>query len=574
MKSLLVYFFVGFTLSLCGQTFQSIQLVGLEDFPRLSSILPKFQRDKAPQQLKQLQWKIIESGYLSCRLDSTVLDTVSKSIRVAYFHLGDQYQWEYLTITERNKQLLQEIGFSEKQFVGRKIRPFEMMNLLTKILSYYENNGFPFAQVKFENIVVSGGNIRADLHINKGPLVGWGNIEIKGDDTVTPEIVKTILGLKEGDVFNQQLLNQISTRLKEIPYYDEIRPVEYEFLEGKCNVYVYVRSKNANSLNAILGILPSNSSKINITGDARVKLVNTLNKAEKIDVNWRKLMPLTQNLNVNFNYPFWFKSHFGSDIRFDLYKKDTSFIDLNIAAGVSFFSSSKLQLLGYINSRRSDIISTALFQNLNVLPNFADVSTLTYGFSMDWNGLDYKYNPRRGTQLQVNIAAGTKNIRKNAALPEAIYDDVLLSSTLVRGELRIEQYFPLAKRSAIKLGMNSGGIMNDALFENELFRIGGIRTIRGFDEELFFASAYAIGTIEYRFLLEENSTLFTFVEYGGYEQNTKKSYQRNNLYSAGLGISFETKPGIFSLSYALGAVQGQPLLVRTAKIHFGFVNYF
>jgi outer membrane protein assembly factor BamA len=574
MKWLVKCFWMVYSLTLVGQQYQGVDIIGLEEYPKLSTILPKFQREKLPQQLKQLQWKIIENGYLSCRLDSTAQDTVTKSIHTAYFYLGEQYNWQRLIINETTKQLVSEIGFSDKQYVNRNIQPTELSRLLLKILTYYENNGFPFVQLKFDNIKVDNGRLSAEIDIDKGPLIGWGKIEIKGDDAVTPEIVKTILGLKEGDVFNQQVLNEISTRLKEIPYYEEIRPAEYEFLEGKCDVYVYVRSKNANSLNAIIGVLPSSTSKINITGDARVKLMNTLNKAEKIDVNWRKLMPLTQNLMVNFNYPFWFKSHFGSDIRFDLYKKDTSFIDLNISAGISYFVNSKLQLSGYINSRRSDIISTSLFQNINILPNFADVSTLTYGFTLDWNKLDYKYNPRSGWLAQSNLAVGTKTIRKNTALPESVYDNVLLSSSLVRGEIRIEQFLPMGKRSTLKIGANGGGILNDALFENELFRIGGIRTIRGFDEELFYASSFAIATIEYRFLLEENSALFAFVEGGGYEQNTRTYYIRNNLYSGGLGISFETKPGIFSLSYALGALQGQPVLIRTAKIHFGFVNYF
>ena len=51
-------------------------------------------------------------------------------------------------------------------------------------------------------------------------------------------------------------------------------------------------------------------------------------------------------------------------------------------------------------------------------------------------------------------------------------------------------------------------------------------------------------------------------------------YRRDNPFSGGIGINFETKPGIFSISYALGAQENNPILFKTAKIHFGFVNYF
>jgi outer membrane protein assembly factor BamA len=562
------------TKTVLSQQFHGVNIIGLEEYPKLGTVMPKFQADKIPAQLRQLQTRLIESGYLSCSLDSVVTDSVTKKISSAYFYLGQRFVWEQLTLSESSKQLISETGYNDKLYVNRTISPGELTYLMTSILSYYENNGFPFVQLKLDNLSGQEGRLIGDILINKGPSVVWGKIEIKGDERVSSDIVKTIVGLREGELFSQEVLNEISIRLKETPYYEEIRASEYEFLEGKCNVYIYIRSKNANSLNAVVGVLPSGTNKINITGDARIKLLNVLNKAEKIDINWRKLMPLTQNLMVNFNYPFWFKSQFGSDIRFDLYKKDTSFIDLNLSAGISYFANNQFQLTGYVNSRRSDIISTVPFQNISVLPNFADVSSTTYGVLIHWTDLDYKFNPRKGIQLMTNISAGSKNIRKNASLPESIYDGISLNSSLVRGDLFVAQFVPLAKRSTLKFGLNGGGILNDVLFENELYRLGGLRTIRGFDEELIFASAYAIGTVEYRFLLEENSALFGFAEYGRFEQNTRTTYIQNALYSLGVGINFETKPGIFSLSYALGTIQNQPLLIRSAKIHFGFVNYF
>ena len=47
--------------------------------------------------------------------------------------------------------------------------------------------------------------------------------------------------------------------------------------------------------------------------------------------------------------------------------------------------------------------------------------------------------------------------------------------------------------------------IGETMFQNELFRIGGLKTLRGFDEESIFASVYSIFTLEYRFILEQNS---------------------------------------------------------------------
>jgi hypothetical protein len=44
--------------------------------------------------------------------------------------------------------------------------------------------------------------------------------------------------------------------------------------------------------------------------------------------------------------------------------------------------------------------------------------------------------------------------------------------------------------------------------------------------------------------------------------------------SFGAGISFETKAGIFNLTYALGKQLNNPIILRAAKIHFGIVSLF
>ena len=99
-------------------------------------------------------------------------------------------------------------------------------------------------------------------------------------------------------------------------------------------------------------------------------------------------------------------------------------------------------------------------------------------------------------------------------------------------------------------------------------------TLRGFDEESINASSYAIGTIEFRYLLEQNSYTYLFIDGGYYENKSIEEYKSDTPFGFGLGISFETKAGIFSLNYALGYQENELAPIRAAKIHFGFVNFF
>ncbi|MBL4667825.1 MAG: BamA/TamA family outer membrane protein, partial [Flavobacteriales bacterium] len=140
--------------------------------------------------------------------------------------------------------------------------------------------------------------------------------------------------------------------------------------------------------------------------------------------------------------------------------------------------------------------------------------------------------------------------------------------------LNIDYYIPITKRSVIKLSSKNGYIFNENLFDNELLRIGGLLTLRGFDEESIFASLYTIETLEYRYILEQNSYLFLFIDGAYYENDGIDKFISDRPFGFGAGMSFETKAGIFSISYAIGKQFDNPIVFRSAKIHFGFVNFF
>ncbi|PHX73968.1 MAG: hypothetical protein CK547_05695 [Chitinophagaceae bacterium] len=115
---------------------------------------------------------------------------------------------------------------------------------------------------------------------------------------------------------------------------------------------------------------------------------------------------------------------------------------------------------------------------------------------------------------------------------------------------------------------------SDKIFTNELFQLGGIKTLRGFDEESIYASRFLIATLEYRFLIGPSSYLFSFIDAAQTARKIYRAAYNAKYVGAGLGISFETKSGIFSLAYAVGKQPEKALNFKQAKIHFGFVSLF
>jgi hemolysin activation/secretion protein len=186
----------------------------------------------------------------------------------------------------------------------------------------------------------------------------------------------------------------------------------------------------------------------------------------------------------------------------------------------------------------------------------------------------------------INTSAGTKKINKNASIVKlhddsdpafdfnSLYDTVNLNAYQFRIKLGVAHFFRLTRASTLKTAINGGWFQSPSIFRNELFQIGGYRLLRGFDEESIFASRYAVGTVEYRYLLGQNSFMFAFTDLG-WAKNTIPSVNMSNTFlGVGLGMAFETKAGIFNISYAAGKRDDTKFNLRQSKIHLGYVNYF
>src|SRR6185369_9819639 len=111
-------------------------------------------------------------------------------------------------------------------------------------------------------------------------------------------------------------------------------------------------------------------------------------------------------------------------------------------------------------------------------------------------------------------------------------------------------------------------------FRNELFQVGGYKLLRGFDEESQYLSQFLIGTIEYHYLVGQNSFFYVLAD-GGYGKNTSQNNRVSyGYFGTGLGLAFETKAGIFNIAWAVGKRNDGAFNLRQSKIHLGFVNYF
>jgi outer membrane protein assembly factor BamA len=509
--------------------------------------------------------KLNADGYLEA-----VYDTVSSGTLkyVATIKRGDQFKWGNVEL-KGNAHMI-----GPKQ--GKSINQYALQNLAEKNLVYLENRGYPFASVNFDSVSVSDGKINGKMQVEKGHFYKIDSLIIKGGVKIPKIYLQRYLGIKPGMAYNEALIKEIDKRLKEISFLAPVKPSEVLFTQNQSMVYVYLKKRNASSFNGIVGILPdTRTGKTTITGDARINLKNALGKAETIDFNWRKIANKTQDLKINITVPFLFSSPVGTDLYFKLFKRDTSFLELNRTIGLTWQMSRGNFFRVFYNRYNSDILAKTIYTStVEAGLQNADVGIDQYGIGFRFEKLDYRLNPRKGIAVTTDVSAGIKELKPNAVNDATLYASEQLKTEYYTGHLTFESYLPIGKMFAFKLANQSRFILNQKIYKNELMRLGGIKNLRGFDEESILTSAFSVFTGEFRFVFEENSTLFAFFDQAWYENSAAGSYVNDMPFGFGTGINFQVKTGVFTFTWALGKQLDNPILVKNSKLHFGFINYF
>jgi len=534
--------------------------------------------------LKDILGDLRGKGYLAASVDSLVFDSISAE---AWIYGGPRFEWGRLSMDSVDGKILRKARVRQRSFTGKPVKYSRLAIAQEKILKWYENNGYPFAGIYINNIGFSGvekfspensGNLEmsGDLMVESNGLFLIDTIHTKGEMKIDRNYVERLTGLESGDVYRQNRISEISDRIRETPFLEEIKPAELEFFEEAVDVYTYLQKARANQFNGIIGVFPNHeeTGKLFVTGDLHLYLVNSFGKGESFRFAWKALQPLTQELDVAVDWPYVFKSPVGVGFNFSLLKQDTSWLTVNPVIDLKFFLGGNNYFNVFYELFSSSLISTSGMENIQNLPPQADITSNLYGLGIEFRNLDYIFNPRQGWDVQGRLGIGSRKIRKNPGLPENIYESIELSSTKVKGQAEISFYQSLGNRFTLHLGNRTGYLLTENLFENELFRLGGIHSLRGVEENSIFASFYSLGTLETRFIFEQNSNFFLFFEGGYYEKDLAEEFSADFPFGFGAGISLSTRAGVFSLVYAIGKQFDNPINIGEAKIHIGYLNRF
>lgn len=542
-------------------------------------------RTQAVEYIDRLPQRLMGSGHFAASVDSVQYAAYGA---VVWLYPGPVFTWSRLGADPVAAEWLKRMGIDPTQVTG-SISPD---SLRQQLLDFMADRGYPFASVTWDSLTITDTKMEGRLQLEQGPFYKLDSIVQQGKRLFRKNFLYNYLQLRPGMPYHHTWLSRADERLVQLPYVQLRRPSSVDMLGTGCLLSVDLESRKSNIFNVLLGVMPISSqvpgSGVMITGDAQILLRNALGNGETIGAVWQQLQYKSPRIQLQYEQPYVWNGRTGLQFQFDMFRKDSQFVQVQARLAVPY-QISRYQLVRVMyqwHQNNVGFYDTAWIKTNRRLPDIADFTAAGLGMEWEYNRTNNINAPVSGTYAQVQLTASRKIIRRSSqvsALADPLtpgsdfgylYDRLNLNTYQLRWRGRLDHYFPVGSRQVVKAAFQGGWIQSGNYLRNELFQVGGFKTLRGFDEESIFCRAFGVVTAEWRYLTGDNSYFFAFTD-GGWTNYRDEARRFSHTYmGAGAGLSIETGNARINISWAIGKRNDLPLEWRQSKIHIGFVNYF
>jgi outer membrane protein assembly factor BamA len=529
----------------------------------------------ALREVRELIVALQGEAYLTASADEMRWTRDTVQVRL---YVGEKFRWARLRNGNLGDALLTRAGYRERFFRNQPWVPADWAQLQERVLTEAENQGFPFATIGLDSVQLTGHDIAGRVVLKRGPLIVFDSLQILGTTKTKKLFITKYLQINPNQPFNQQRVAAAAQLLRQLPYVRLKAEPEVRFSRGRARVYLLLDERPSNQFDAIIGIIPNTGagqSGVTFTGDVTINLRNIKGGGKGAGLQFRKTDAISQVLDVQYLHPSFFGTPLELSGTFNLYRQNYAFLTIRPRVEVSYPTARAGRISFFFEQRSSRLLDTTL-SKMTTLPANIDSRFNSYGLAYNWNGLDDLYFPHRGYLVTAQGAAGTKVISKNSELPDNLYANIPLRTSQYSFGLRLERYAPVGRNGVLLLRLRGESLVNERLFQNDLFRVGGLNSLRGFAENQFYASTYAIATAEFRQFTGADSYVFLFADQA-YLKNDVPTARYDDLPTGlGAGLSFRTPAGLFQFVYSVGQSKqfNQSFALGNSKVHFGLTSRF
>ena len=450
-------------------------------------------------------------------------------------------------------------GKDAKIIEGKKhysIKINELESFLTRSSKDIANKGYPFNKVQLNNIKdFDSTNLYASINIELNDKRKSDKVIIKGYENFPKAFLKHYLKYSNKDDFNFDVIKKKSEEINKLGFVSQIKDPEILFKKDSTIIYLYLEKVKNNSFDGFIGFATNEENeKLEINGYMDIRLHNTLNYGEKINVNYRSTSDNNRFLKTNITTPYIFNTALGLELDLNLTKKDSTYIKDEQSVGLNFLIKNKHNLSFHLST-------------LNSTSSLETTNELIKDYKSNFKKIKYDFK-----KVNINNKLIPVKFLTSIELSTGKRKDNLETKTQNRYFTKIFNNFNITKSSSVYLNLEAYGLNSSNYYLNEMLLFGGINSIRGFEENSIATNKLFLINTEYRIKLNNDIYINTILDTAYYE-NTLANI-RDNIYGVGFGLNINTNSGVFRLNYANGIKKGQDIDLKLSKIHVSFSNIF
>lgn len=489
----------------------------------------------------------LNKGYLETRIDT--LEQLGNTYK-ASLHIGDKYKWGRFAVSVDS-----DGSFFKKTFLNLEERAVDVQQFLEmrkKVVKEANNQGYPYATFFLSDIKSQNDSLTATINFLLGTRVFFDEILVVGD-VVSKEFLQAYLNIKPKQYFSKEKINKIPYLVDKLKGVALAEAVNVQFYKNTCLIKLKLKNNPDDKIDALMGFQTNAEQKSEVIGNVNLSLNNLFQSSKKVQLNWQKPTQLNQQLNLLLDYPNVFLTSLGLQGGLDLFKRDTSY--LNVGYHMRVYYRSYEQTISFNVQRQVSSLFREELKSDSLLSYKSVKSTL-----------EYRLDKLKGNELKTQGYLFTSGLGVQQFL---ITDSnkVIPTTTLQFG---FDGNVPLTSYLTYRQLVSGFAMLSEEVYVNQMKPIGGYNSIRGFNQNQFFTERYLVLSSAFVFHLGDRANLSTFSDYGF----LLTSVGNQKLVSMGIGIDVKTNNTYLNFAYALGQSSSQKFSLALSKIHVGIATNF
>jgi len=429
------------------------------------------------------------------------------------------------------------------------------------------NNGFPFAWLQWDSVHWSGEQLDLRYQIKKGPYIVYDSVILLNNVRLKQTYLERVFDIRKGDPYSERNFKKLTKKARRLKHFNLNTPPDVAFQSGKAWTYFDFEPQTTNSFQGILGVLPNQTGdgKTLLTGDLQLRLGNMFRSGKELEIDWQRFGEASQKTRISYFHPFLLGTRVNAGFELSLTRQDYSFVNRELGIRANTFVADDL-LVGFeYENTNSNVLSddSVLVLNNEWLNFDQQWYTATAGLN---RAIRQDFNNFIAFSTQLSL--GSRQIQPGPGLTTADPDTLQTRSNNFRLTATGQWQQTLGKQQAVYTRIMAAHLSGDTS-PNQRFRLGGFRTLRGFNEQFFFTQSHIVTQWEWRLFIEKSSYLFAFTD-----QAAIWSPSRQWAMGFGVGLTLETQAGLFNFALAAGKSKQIPIDLSNMKVHFGYLSRF